>query len=122
MKVRGKYGSISLSTYDKDAPLIFIVGGVTMPKKGSVPPNFYPGDKLDINFTEQVNRLEKLKFNLRNIVDMFKSIDGEKSLQSQIWALDDFTRLFISCARFINASVEWQCDFAEIANLSNEQK
>ena len=53
---------------------------------------------------------------------MFKSIDGEKSLQSQIWALDDFTRLFISCARFINASVEWQCDFAERANLSNEQK
>lgn len=47
MKVRGKYGSISLSTYDKDAPLIFIVGGVTMPKKGSVPPNFYPGDKLE---------------------------------------------------------------------------
>jgi hypothetical protein len=47
MKVRGKYGSISLSTHDVNAPLIFVVGGVTMPKKGTVPPNFYPGDKLE---------------------------------------------------------------------------
>lgn len=47
MKIRGKYGSISLSTYDKNAPLVFVVGGLTMPVKGSVPPNYYPGDKLE---------------------------------------------------------------------------
>lgn len=45
-RIIGKYGSYQLSTVNKNAPLIFVVGGVTMPKKGSVPPNFYAGDKL----------------------------------------------------------------------------
>lgn len=45
-RIIGKYGSYQLSTVNKNAPLIFVVGGITMPKKGSVPPNFYAGDKL----------------------------------------------------------------------------
>lgn len=81
----------------------------------------YPGDKLDIDFQDQKNRLKIIQSDLNMIVNMFKSIDGNKSLQSQIWALDDFTRLFIKCARSIGAAIEWQCDFAERANLSDEQ-
>jgi hypothetical protein len=45
-RIVGKYGSYQLSTVNKNAPLIFVVGGITMPNKGSVPPNFYAGDKL----------------------------------------------------------------------------
>lgn len=45
-RIVGKYGSYQLSQVNKNAPLIFVVGGVTMPKKGAVPPNFYAGDKL----------------------------------------------------------------------------
>jgi hypothetical protein len=45
-RIIGKYGSYQLSTINKNAPLIFVVGGITMPAKGNVPPNFYAGDKL----------------------------------------------------------------------------
>ena len=46
MRIRGKYGSIQLSKTNKNAPLIFIVGGRIYPEKGNVPPNYYAGDKL----------------------------------------------------------------------------
>lgn len=46
MRVRGQYGSFQVSSINKNAPLIFIVGGTTIPKKGNVPPNWYSGDKL----------------------------------------------------------------------------
>jgi len=49
MKIRGKQGTFKISYVSKDAPLIFIVGGLTMPKNGkgaTVPPNYYPGDLL----------------------------------------------------------------------------
>lgn len=45
-RARGTYGSFQASSINKNAPLIFIVGGTTIPKKGSVPPNWYSGDKL----------------------------------------------------------------------------
>jgi hypothetical protein len=48
MKIRLKHGSILYPENWKDAPLIFIVGGLTMPIiNGNVPPNFYPGDKKE---------------------------------------------------------------------------
>lgn len=47
MRIRGKYGSMQVSKSNKNAPLIFIVGGTKYPKKASVPPNYYPGDKLE---------------------------------------------------------------------------
>lgn len=46
MRIRGTYGSYQLSNINKNAPLIFVVGGITMPTKGKVPPNYYAGDKL----------------------------------------------------------------------------
>lgn len=47
MRIRGQYGSIQVSSVNKNAPLIFIVGGTTIPKANSpVPPNWYSGDKL----------------------------------------------------------------------------
>lgn len=46
MRIRGQYGSFQVSSTNKNAPLIFIVGGTIAPNKGSVPPNWYSGDKL----------------------------------------------------------------------------
>jgi hypothetical protein len=49
MKIRGNHGTFKVSYVSKDAPLIFIVGGLTMPKNGkgaTVPPNYYPGDLI----------------------------------------------------------------------------
>lgn len=46
MRIRGQYGSFQVSSVNKNAPLIFIVGGTTIPEKGNVPPNWYSGDKL----------------------------------------------------------------------------
>lgn len=77
----------------------------------------WPASLVKVDFSKQKETLESIAADVGKILGLFSNLEDRKSLQEQIWAEDDFTRLFISVARRISAAVVWQCDFAEAANL-----
>ena len=82
MRTRGQYGSFQVSNINKNAPLIFIVGGTKIPSaKGSVPPNWYSGDKIPSRegymwFWNKAGYDRLSQFNIYCTYDQYNSAQG----------------------------------------------